>query len=77
MTLATAKTLARSIGLTLTKHDGEYRVNFQGGKEATAYYTNDIHDALYTAVAMSRSQDAPCTLNCAWVLNTLAEDTRS
>lgn len=28
--------------------DGEYRINFKRGKEATAYYTNDVGDALET-----------------------------
>jgi hypothetical protein len=32
--------------------DGEYRVNFRGGSEATAYYTTDAKDAIYTAWAM-------------------------
>lgn len=32
--------------------DGEYRVNFKGGNEATAYYTNDVLDAMHTARAM-------------------------
>jgi hypothetical protein len=40
-------------GVKLTKTDGEYRVNFVGGKEATAYYTNDLADAFGTGVAMA------------------------
>lgn len=47
--------LAR-VGITIGKRDDEYRVNFRGGREATAYYTNDIEDALGTGIAM---KDAP------------------
>ena len=32
--------------------DDEYRVNFKSGSEATAYYTTDAKDAIYTAWAM-------------------------
>lgn len=44
------------IGITIWKRDDEYRVNFRAGREATAYYTNDIEDALNTGFAM---KDAP------------------
>ena len=37
---------------------GEYRVNFKGGREATAYYTTDIDDAKDTAVAMMGARHA-------------------
>lgn len=40
-------------GMTLTKKEGEYRVNFPGGKEATAYYTDDLSDAFATGVDMA------------------------
>jgi hypothetical protein len=39
--------------MVVTLKDGEYRVNFKGGSEATAYYTNDSMDALQTGVAMT------------------------
>jgi len=40
--------------ITIAKKDtGEYRVNFRGGKEETAYYTDDLQDALDTGVVMS------------------------
>ena len=42
----------RGLGLTVGKRDGEYRVNFPRGQEATAYYTNDRSDAVATALAM-------------------------
>ncbi|MGI8481231.1 MAG: hypothetical protein ACR2MF_04085, partial [Chthoniobacterales bacterium] len=38
--------------VTVRFRDGEYRVNFKAGKEATAYYTNDANDAVATAWAM-------------------------
>lgn len=48
----------KSLGLTISrrKHGErmEYRVNFSGGKEATAYYTDDILDAFLTGEAMAR-----------------------
>lgn len=39
----------------LAKKDGEFRVNFTGGKEATAYYTTDLEDAFATGVEMATS----------------------
>ncbi len=33
---------------------GEYRVNFQRGPESTAYYTNDLDDAVTTGKDMMR-----------------------
>jgi hypothetical protein len=32
--------------------DGIWRINYRGGKGATAYYTTDDHDALGMARAM-------------------------
>lgn len=47
----------KQLGLVLTRRDGEYRVNFKGGREETAYYTNDLLDAFGTGRAMwSESQ---------------------
>ena len=40
------------VSIAVSLKDGEYRVNFRGGSEATAYYTNDAKDAIYTAWAM-------------------------
>lgn len=36
----------------------EYRVNFRGGREATAYYTNDLEDARNTGLAMADRRDS-------------------
>lgn len=52
MTLEQAKLQCRKAGMTLSKKDGEYRVNFRDGKESSAYYTNDILDAVRAAMAM-------------------------
>ena len=57
MTLQEAKSIARHLGLTLRKvRSGEYRVNFRDGNEATAYYTDNLEDAVNTAVEMARKR---------------------
>lgn len=44
----------RDLGLTVRKTDGEYRVAFRGpNNEETAYYTNDLKDAVDTARSMA------------------------
>lgn len=40
------------LNMTCRKVDGEYRVNYCHGEEATAYYTCDRADAWHTAVDM-------------------------
>lgn len=60
MTLTQAKKLCAQIGCVLTKPDRfeeEYRVNFKGGSECSAYYTNDLNDAVSTARAMAGKPD--------------------
>ena len=55
MTLQEAKSIARHLGLTLRQvRSGDYRVNFRDGNETTAYYTNDLEDAVNIAVEMAR-----------------------
>jgi hypothetical protein len=58
MKLKEAKAELKKIGMTITYNDEyyEYRVNFAGGKEATAYYTNDLEDAVHTGKTMKRMQ---------------------
>jgi hypothetical protein len=57
MTLQEAKSIARHLGLTLRKlRSGDYRVNFRDGNETTAYYTDNLEDAVRTAVAMARKR---------------------
>jgi hypothetical protein len=62
MTLQEAKSIARHLGLTLrTVRSGDYRVNFRDGNETTAYYTNNLEDALSAAVEMARNRgQSPC-----------------
>ena len=58
MTLQEAKSIARHLGLTLRKvRSGDYRVNFRDGDETTAYYTDNLEDAVNTAVEMVRKRD--------------------
>jgi hypothetical protein len=58
MTLQEAKSIARHLGLTLRKvRSGDYRVNFRDGDETTAHYTDNLEDAVNTAVEMARKRD--------------------
>jgi hypothetical protein len=57
MTLQEAKSIARHLGLTLRLlRSGNYRVNLRDGNETTAYYTDDLEDAVNTAVEMARKR---------------------
>lgn len=52
----------KGLGNITARYDSdlkEYRVNLRGGKEATAYYTDNRDDALDTARAMSKA-GKPC-----------------
>jgi hypothetical protein len=60
MTYKQAQRLVRNLGLVLSRSDyNEYVVNFRHGREATAYFTNDLNDALSTAMVMARSLTNP------------------
>ena len=49
MTLTKARKALKPYQIVITRDvDGEYRVNYRSGREATAYYTNDIDDAYGT-----------------------------
>ena len=52
LTAKEAMAQIRAIGASVTRKDGEYKVNIPGGTEATAYYTDDPRDAVGTAKAM-------------------------
>jgi hypothetical protein len=52
-----ARETLRAAGLTLRKVEGEYRVNFIGGDEDTAYYTDDLTDAVSTGLHMARTNE--------------------
>jgi hypothetical protein len=57
MTLQEAKSIARHVGLTLRSvRSGDYRVNFRDGNETTAYYTDNLEDAVKTAVERARKR---------------------
>lgn len=42
--------------IIIKRVEGEYRVNFRGGAEGTAYYTSDLGDAVSTGMHMIRSR---------------------
>lgn len=54
LTLKGAKLKLAELGITINKRDDTYRVNFKGGFESTAYYTDDIEDALGTGGVMAK-----------------------
>jgi L-ribulose-5-phosphate 3-epimerase UlaE len=63
MTLQEAKSIARHLGLTLRQvRSGAYRVNFRDGNETTAYYTDNLEDAVNTAVEMARKRAVRCSV---------------
>jgi hypothetical protein len=62
MTLQEAKSIARHLRLTLRKlRSGDYRVNFRDGNENTAYYTDNLEDAVNTVIEKARKRgQSPC-----------------
>ena len=59
LTLAMVRAELRAVGVAITKTEwDEYRVNFRGGNEATAYYTPSLMDAHETGLAMMRDHMA-------------------
>jgi hypothetical protein len=55
LTIKNVRASLAALGLSIRKNScGEFRVNFKNGKEATAYYTDCLSDALNTGVAMVR-----------------------
>ena len=55
MTFKEAKADLKENGITLTYKPewDEYRANFVGGREATAYYSPSLDDAFYTGMDMA------------------------
>ena len=50
MTLREAQQAVKKLGITIRKtREGEYRMNYTNGREATAYYATDLDDAVATA----------------------------
>ena len=57
MTLQEAKSIVRHLGLTLRKvRSGDYCVKFPAGNDTTTYYTDNLEDAVNTAVEMARKR---------------------
>jgi hypothetical protein len=56
MTVKQTIASCRALGMTCRYSDGEYRVNYPGGAESTAYYTSDSSDAIGTARQMAKSR---------------------
>jgi len=57
LTLSTVRAQLREIGVVIARTEyAEYRVNFRAGREATAYYTPSLLDALETGRAMVAQQ---------------------
>jgi hypothetical protein len=54
-TIKTVKNALRAYGITLKPitEAEEFRVNYSGGTESTAYNTNDLGDAYRTGVEMA------------------------
>jgi hypothetical protein len=53
--LSNVRKLLRAHGMVISITNGEYRVNYVGGKESTAYYTDSIEDAFSTALLMGKA----------------------
>lgn len=53
MKFKSAKDYLRASGVTITRRDGEFRVNLSGSHEGTAYYTTDLGDAVRTGDDMA------------------------
>jgi glutamine amidotransferase PdxT len=57
LTIKQARAELKLLDITIKRNKfGEYRVNFVGGREETAYYTNDLHDAVATGKAMAEQK---------------------
>ena len=58
MTLTEARDIVRGLGLTFRHDYPQYRVAFKGpDNEASAYYADDLQDAVNTARAMAKRRD--------------------
>lgn len=57
LTLSDVRATLHSYGLVISKRGDEYRVSFRlWPTEATAYYTDDLEDALQTGLYMARER---------------------
>ena len=55
MKFTEAKKIVKTLGMWLSLRHGEYRVAFPND-EASAYYTNDLEDAVATAIHMAKTR---------------------
>ena len=58
MKLKDARNALRQRDMVLEQDGGEYSVNFAGGEAGTAYYTEDLEDAVNTGISMRRWKTA-------------------
>lgn len=67
MTIKQAASSLRLVGIVVRKcaESQEFRVNFHGGCEATAYYTNCLEDAHLTGMRMAVEGNRHLTSMCA------------
>ena len=58
MTVKQAKAELKSLGIkiALIPHESEWRVNFVNGNEDSAYYTDDVWDAILTGYSMAKTR---------------------
>jgi hypothetical protein len=57
MTVKEAIEKLKAVDVVIRRVDGnEFRVNFRGSNESTAYYTNDLDDAVGTGLSMARQK---------------------
>jgi hypothetical protein len=67
MKLKDARNTLRQHGMVLSQENGEYCVGYMDGdKEDTAYYTNDLTDAVSTGIFMSRWRNEQRRRVAAW-----------
>lgn len=46
--------LAKKHGVTCRASGEQYRINYKGGRESTAWYANDVAEAVKAIVAMGK-----------------------
>lgn len=59
LTIRTVADELRRLGMAFQSAPGEYRVNYRGGSDATAYFTEDLADALATGRQMAERAPPP------------------
>ncbi|TIO84153.1 MAG: hypothetical protein E5X74_17435 [Mesorhizobium sp.] len=53
MTYREVQEMLRRAGIVISKRGSTHRINFFGGQEDTAYYTESLRDALDTGLKMA------------------------